>query len=177
MRFGVLSTYLYFKTIGMPSSVLYRLQPLFSVLVFGFLLFTSGCAAQKKKGSQGITGSVLWRSGNLMPSPDAKANNAKGTPIVREILIYELTANTKAEPAEEAGFYQKINSKLIKKVTSDASGRFTVSLPEGYYSIFVKEDKGLYANLFDDTMNIHPVHVQKGKWEKMDIIVDYAAVY
>lgn len=161
----------------MRQAALYRFQLIGSALVFGLLFFTYGCAAQKKKGGQGITGTVLWRSGNLMPSPDAKAINAKGTPIVREILIYELTANTKAEPAEEAGFYQKINSKLIKKVTSNASGRFAISLPEGYYSIFVKEDKGFYANLFDDAMNIHPVHVQKGKWEKEDIIVDYAAVY
>lgn len=161
----------------MPLSVIDRLQTLRSVLVFGLLLGTLGCVAQKKKTSQGIVGTVLWRSGNLMPSPDAKAANAKGTPVVREILIYELTAGTKAEPAEEAGFYQKINAKLIKKVTSNRSGRFSVSLPKGYYSVFVKEDKGLYANRFDDAMNIQPVHVQKGKWEKIDIIIDYAAVY
>ncbi|AEI46843.1 hypothetical protein [Runella slithyformis] len=161
----------------MLQAALYRFQHLCSVLVFGLLLFTYGCAAQKKKGGQGITGTVLWRSGNFMPSPDAKASNAKGTPIVREILIYELTALSKAEPAEQAGFYQKINTKLIKKVTSNSSGRFTVSLPKGYYSLFVKEDKGLYANLFDDTMNIHPVHIQQGQWKKTDIIVDYAAVY
>lgn len=161
----------------MPKSAFYPLQQLSCALLFGLFLITSGCAAQKKKGSQGVSGTVLWRSGNLMPSPDAKTSNRKGSPIVREILIYELTDNSRVEPAEESGFYKQINSKFIKKVTSDKEGRFTVSLPAGYYSLFIKEEKGLYANLFDDAMNINPVHIQKGKWEKMDIIVDYAAVY
>ncbi|WP_428665943.1 hypothetical protein [Runella sp.] len=161
----------------MSKSALYSLQPSVCILLFGLFLLTSGCAAQKKKGSQGISGTVLWRSGNLMPSPDAKTSNRKGSPIVREILIYELADNSKVEPAEESGFYRTIHTKLIKKVTSDKEGRFTVSLPAGYYSLFIKEEKGLYANLFDDAMNINPVHIQKGKWEEIDIIIDYAAVY
>lgn len=161
----------------MTTAAFCPLKRLFYVVFMGFLLTTAGCAAQKKKDSQGISGTVLWRSGNLMPSPDVKVAKSKGSPIVREIFIYELTRNTQTEPAEEAGFYQKINAKLIKKVTSNQAGRFKVDLPAGYYSLFVKEDKGFYANLFDDAMNINPVHIQQGKWEKMDIIVDYAAVY
>jgi hypothetical protein len=47
----------------------------------------------------------------------------------------------------------------------------------GYYSVFTKEDKGLYANLFDDAMNINPVQVQRRRWTKIEVVVDYQAVY
>jgi hypothetical protein len=110
-----------------------------------------------------------------MPGPGVKPS--KGSPVVREIYIYELTSDKQTEPAEEAGFYQKINSKLVKKVKSDKKGLFSVLLPPGYYSLFVKEEKGLYANLFDDAMNINPVQIRKGKWEKFEFIIDYQAVY
>ncbi len=161
----------------MPRSTIYHALKVFSVAFIGLLFTSSGCTAQKKKGSQGISGTVLWRSGNLMPSPDVKVTNPKGSPIAREILIYELTSSNQTEPADDAGFYRKINSKFIQKITTNKAGRFKVTLPAGYYSLFTKEDKGLYANLFDDAMNINPVQVRKGKWEKIEIIIDYAAVY
>lgn len=142
---------------------------------FGIFFLTTFSFAQKKKVTQGINGKVLWKAGNLMPSPDVKPS--KGSPIVREIFIYELTSNKQTEAVEEGGFYQKINSKLVKKVKSDKKGLFSVLLPPGYYSLFSKEEKGFYANLFDDAMNINPVQVRKGKWGKFEFIIDYQAVY
>ncbi|MFN8347664.1 MAG: carboxypeptidase regulatory-like domain-containing protein [Spirosomataceae bacterium] len=124
---------------------------------------------------QGITGKVLWKTGNLMPGPGAKPS--EGSPVVREIYIYELTSQKQTESAEESGFYQKINSKLVKIVKSDKKGVFSAALPTGYYSLLVKEEKGLYANLFDDAMNLNPVQIRKGKWTKFDISIDYQAVY
>lgn len=141
----------------------------------GIFLLTTLAFAQKKKITQGINGKVLWKAGNLMPGPGVKPS--KGSPIVREIFIYELTSDKQTEAAEEAGFYQKINSKLVKKVKSDKKGVFWVSLPAGYYSLFAKEEKGFYANLFDDSMNINTIQVRKGKWEKFEFVIDYKAVY
>lgn len=146
-----------------------------SLLLFGLLFFQAGCAAQKKKNTQGITGKVLWKAGNLMPGPGVKPS--EGSPVVREIYIYELTSPKQTESAEETGFYKKINSPLVKIIKSDKKGVFSVALPAGYYSLFVKEEKGFYANLFDDAMNINPVQVRKGTWLHSDIIIDYQAVY
>lgn len=143
--------------------------------LFGTLLFTTLSFAQKKKVTQGINGRVLWKAGNLMPGPGVKPS--KGSPVVREIYIYELTSGKQTEAAEEAGFYRKINSKLVKKVKSDKKGLFSVLLPPGYYSLFAKEEKGFYANLFDDAMNINPVQIRKGKWDTFELVIDYAAVY
>lgn len=141
----------------------------------GIFLLTFLSFAQKKKVTQGINGKILWKAGNLMPGPGVKPS--KGAPVVREIYIYELTSNKQTETAEEGGFYRKINSKLVKKVKSDKKGLFSVLLPPGYYSLFTKEEKGFYANLFDDAMNINPVQVRKGKWDQFEFVIDYAAVY
>ena len=139
------------------------------------LFLTTLSFAQKKKVTQGINGKVLWKAGNLMPGLGVKPS--KGSPVVREIYIYELTSDKQTEAAEEAGFYRKINSKLVKKVKSDKKGLFSVLLPPGYYSLFSKEEKGFYANLFDDAMNINPVQIRKGKWDTFELVIDYAAVY
>ncbi|MFN3378833.1 MAG: carboxypeptidase regulatory-like domain-containing protein, partial [Runella zeae] len=82
-----------------------------------------------------------------------------------------------AETDEGGVFYKNIQTKLIKKVKSDKKGNFCVGLAPGYYSVFVKEDKGLYANLFDDAMNLNPIHISQGKWEKQDLEINYQAVY
>jgi hypothetical protein len=133
--------------------------------------------AQKKAPTQGVKGVVLWKAGNFMPSPDTKSPLPKGMPIVREIWIYELTNQNQTEVSEEATFYKKINAKLIKKVKSGKDGRFVVSLPVGQYSVFAKEEKGFYANLFDDAMNLNPLTINKKKWTRIEVVIDYEAVY
>ena len=139
------------------------------------LLITTLAAAQKN--TQGISGRVLWKAGNFMPTVGVKASVPKATPVVREVYIYALTNDKQVEAGEGAGFYQKVNSILVKKVKTNNKGQFSVSLPVGYYSVFTKEDKGLYANLFDDAMNINPVQVQRRRWTKIEVVVDYQAVY
>ncbi len=139
------------------------------------LLITTLAAAQKN--TQGISGRVLWKAGNFMPTVGVKASVPKATPVVREVYIYALTNDKQVEAGEDAGFYQKVNSILVKKVKTNNKGQFSVSLPVGYYSVFTKEDKGLYANLFDDAMNINPVQVQRRRWTKIEVVVDYQAVY
>ena len=129
-----------------------------------------------KKPTQGIAGVVLWKAGNLMPSPDAKTPKAKGLPVQREVYVYALTPESQTEKDGE-GFYQKIKTKFIKKTKTDAKGHFWVRLPVGYYSLFVKEEKGFFANAFDDAMNINPVQVERRKWTKTALVVDYQAVY
>src|SRR5690606_16609944 len=104
---------------------------------------------------QGIAGKVIWESGNHMPSPDApRAGGRKG--IARTVYVYEVTKGNQVSTAEGV-FHSNIKSKLIKEVTSDANGYFEVNLEPGKYSLFTKEEQGLYANLFDGENNIFPV--------------------
>ncbi len=135
---------------------------------------TEPVAVSEKDIQQGICGSIVWKSGNLMPSPDREMPNAK--PIQRELFVYELTNISQA--TLQNGFYTAIAKSKIKSVKSNAEGKFCLDLPEGEYSLFVKEgDKGLYANSFDGKGNIFPVKVSKCKVSLIVFTVDYQAAY
>jgi hypothetical protein len=124
--------------------------------------------------NQGICGSIVWKSGNLMPSPDQVP--VKPKPVQRELFVYDLT--NKDQATLQNGFYKAIVTNLIKSVKSDSEGKFCLELPEGRYSLFVKEgDKGLYANQFDGDGNIFPVKVTKDKLSIIVFSIDYQAVY
>lgn len=126
------------------------------------------------KVQQGICGTIFWKSGNLMPSPDRPTPKAK--PVQRELVIYDLT-NT-AEATRENGFFQNIATKFIKSVKSDEEGKFCISLDEGRYSLFVREtSKGLFANSFDGNGNIFPIKVTKDKISIIVFYIDYQASY
>ncbi|MDR6564731.1 MULTISPECIES: carboxypeptidase regulatory-like domain-containing protein [unclassified Arcicella] len=123
---------------------------------------------------QGICGTIFWKSGNMMPSPDRPTPKAK--PVQRELVVYDLT-NT-AETTRENGFYQTIATKFIKSVKSDEEGKFCVDLEEGRYSLFIREgNKGLYSNLFDGDGNIFPIKVSKDKISITVFTIDYQASY
>ncbi len=149
------------------------------ILVLLNLVVSAIVVAQrhKKVVTQGISGIVLWQSGNLMPSPDAPVVTAsKGSPAQREVYVYQLT-NQKQTDASAAPFFGKITTKLIAKVQTGKDGKFKIKLPVGYYSVFTKEDKGLYANQFDDAMNIFAVQVTQNKWSDITFLIDYQAAF
>jgi hypothetical protein len=124
--------------------------------------------------NQGICGSIIWKSGNLMPSPDHEMPKPKG--VQRELFVYDLTNSEQA--TLQNGFYKAIVTNLVKSVKSDTEGKFCLALPEGKYSLFVKEgDKGLYANQFDGDGNIFPVKVTKDNLSMIVFTIDYQANY
>jgi hypothetical protein len=130
--------------------------------------------ASNETPNQGICGSIVWKSGNSMPSPDQAP--PKPRPVQRELFVYELTNSQQA--TLQNGFYKAIVTSLTKSVKSDTEGKFCLELPEGKYSLFVKEgDKGLYANQFDGEGNIFPIKVSKDKVSIIVFTVDYQAVY
>lgn len=139
-------------------------------LVIAALLFLSLPLTAR----QGIRGKVVWVSGNQMPGSGAERTEPKG--IKREIYIYALT--TVAETTQTDGvFFSDIKSRLVKKVRSKKNGKFCVKLPPGQYSVFVKEENGLFANLFDGENHIHPVTVKPGEYEILTIQVNYTASF
>ena len=124
---------------------------------------------------EGIEGYVYRVSGNQMPSPDIKRAPPKG--IKTTIYIYELTKTSQTKAGPEASTYQSINTKLVKKVTSNAKGYFKVKLPAGKYSLFTKDGELFYANLFDEANHIAPVEVKSKAFTKIEIKMDKGAVY
>jgi hypothetical protein len=136
--------------------------------------------AMKNNQSQGITGKIVWLEGNLMPAigDTTMAQRMAGRPVQRTIYIYEPTVGDETEKTQDAGmFYSKIHTKLVKKVNTDGKGTFRIVLPPGKYSVFVLEEKGFFANIFDGEGYINPVIVEAGKFTEMVIKVNYMAFY
>lgn len=123
---------------------------------------------------QGIAGQVLWVSGNQMPSPDAPPSKGRG--VQRTLYIYELTNASQANTTDGV-FHTNIQTNLVTQVVTDANGNFAVSLKPGRYSLFSKEEKGLFASLYDGEMNINPVEVQEGQVTQVEFLINYQASY
>lgn len=124
---------------------------------------------------QGIEGYVYKVSGNLMPGPGRNKPVPKGTKAT--LYIYELTNTSQVVRQAQSSFYSSIKTKPVKQVSSNSKGRFSVQLPPGRYSVFVKKDSLYYANQFDDKNNIFPVEVLPKKMTKIEFRIDYNAVY
>lgn len=135
-----------------------------------FLL--SACSSTQPK--QGLKGQVLWVSGNQMPGPGSKKSSNNG--VQRELHVYELTTIQEATLSPD-GFFSGIQTKLIAIVTTKEDGTFTLRLPAGEYSIFVKEDNGLYANRFDQNNSINPIIIKEKEFAWLPITIDYQATY
>jgi hypothetical protein len=130
--------------------------------------------ASNETPNQGICGSIVWKSGNSMPSPDYEAPKPKG--VQRELFVYELTNSE--QTILQNGFYKTVVTNFVKSIKSDAEGKFCLELSEGKYSLFVKEgERGLYANQFDGDGNIFPVKVSKDKVSIIVFTIDYRANY
>jgi len=142
------------------------------------LIFTAAATfftlSFKAKPKQGLEGFIYFLSGNRMPSPDVKP--AKPSGYSTTLFIYELTNRNQVSAVNHSPFYSNISTKLVKTVKSNDEGYFKVKLPPGDYSLFVKKDTLLYANLFDGE-NINPVKVEAGKFTQVTMNVDYDAVY
>jgi hypothetical protein len=110
-----------------------------------------------------------------MPSPDQKREPPKG--IKTEVFIHELTGANQVTPGDRAGFYKSVNSKLVKKVSTNEKGFFKVKLQPGTYSVFTRVDSLYYANLFDQDNKIYPVEVQKKKMTEVVIKQDFNSFY
>lgn len=146
-----------------------------SILSTGFL-FTN-CKPYKPEG-QGITGTVTWLEGNQMPMVTQSgdpATKSAAKPIQRTVRVYPLIKFSDLKI--ENGLYTALAEKPITEVETDENGKYSLQLSPGRYSIFVVEEGGLFANIFDGEGNVQPVTVKENEWTLLDIIVNYKAVF
>ncbi len=137
------------------------------------LFFFISCAGTRIL-HQGVRGQVIWMEGNRMPGPGKTAS--PGQPVIRILYFYKATENSQAT-SEDGIFYHDIKTRLVKKIKSDSSGHYSLNLPAGTYSVFVGEEKGLYANSLDNRGLINPVEVKKNQVTSLNIRIDYKAYY
>lgn len=121
---------------------------------------------------QGICGRVTWVEGNQMPGPGSRP---KPQGVIREIHVYEIT--TASQVTRTGGLFSEVKSKLVAQAFSKADGSYKISLPPGEYSVFTKEEQGLFANIYDHKGAINPVVVERGKFTTLNISINYKAAY
>lgn len=150
--------------------------------LFGLLLVVAAilaCGSTKKvkseKMTQGITGVVIENIGNQMPMKGEEPPKPKG--IKAEIFVYDKTNINQTVKDPTTGLFTSIATKKIASVVSDSSGKFSVALPVGSYSLFVKIGDSYYANLFNQFNDIHLVSVDSGAIVTTTIRVNHRAVY
>ncbi|MDI9366255.1 MAG: hypothetical protein QM541_14960 [Flavobacterium sp.] len=131
--------------------------------------------AKKEIITQGITGVVFEFTGNQMPMQGEEPPKPKG--IKAEILVYEKTNINQTVKDAKTGFFTKITTQKIATVVSDSTGKFSVALPVGTYSLFVKMGNSYYANLFNQFNDIHAVSVHSGTIATTTIRISHKAVY
>lgn len=124
---------------------------------------------------QGIEGYVHLVTGNQMPGPGIQRPVPRG--MKTTVYIYELTNINQVTKPGQSPFYSSIQTKLVSRVVSNGKGYFSVQLPPGRYSVFTKKDALYYGNLFDEKNNIFPVQVSPKKMTKIEVQVNYNAVY
>ena len=98
--------------------------------------------------ASGVRGTVVWRSGDLMPPIDP--GRAKISPV--SVPLYVFQGNT-----------------CVATLCSDKDGRFQLALPAGRYTIVVQVSG---ADAIAKT-----VQVRGDQWTELDIHVDAGATY
>lgn len=111
-----------------------------------------------------------------MMSEDGKADSqATPKPIKRTVRVYPLIKFSDLKM--EDGLFTAVAEKPITEVESNESGVYSVQLSPGKYSVFIVEEDGLFANIFDGEGNVNPVTVKENEWTLLDVVVNYKAVY
>lgn len=136
------------------------------------LIFVVGTDAYAQR--QGIKGEVFWLGGNQMPALGRQSSDPDQG-VVREILFYEATHLKDVDQIAD-GLFTNVKTKLIATARSLPDGSFTIRLPPGEYSVFVKETGGLFANLVDRTNTLNPVTVKPKQYAWLTITIDYEMV-
>jgi hypothetical protein len=135
-----------------------------------------GCSSAKKAQTstdQGLTGRITEVKGNQMPMKDAAPSAGKG--VLTKVLIYEPTTISQTTRVGTSSFYTAIHTKQVASVDTDSTGAYTISLPEGSYSVFIQRDKQFYANLFDTGNRIAHFTVEKGKLTTANLVISAGA--
>lgn len=110
-----------------------------------------------------------------MPSPDLPTSSPKG--IQTTVFVYEPTNITQVIREGNTPLYTSISTKMVASIETDSTGAFMLALPVGSYSIFVKQGKGFYANLFDTKNNIALFEVEADKLTTVKLTVSSKAAF
>ncbi len=151
----------------------------FLFLVLMAFLALTGCSSGKNLHqstiTEGISGRITITAGNQMPMKGAEQPVPRGTQAT--VLVYEPTNLNQVTRSGNTPVYTAIHTKRVASVETDSTGSFSLSLPPGSYSVFIKQGGQFYANLFDTRNNIALFVVEPGKVTPVNLTVSVSASY
>ena len=106
----------------------------------------TGAGSETTNGAVTLSGLVIRRSGNCMPTIDDgdggdggnRPNPCLETPVTARIFVFE--AVSLSEDLDGDGLPS--GQQPVEATSSDSSGRYSVSIPPGRYSVFVADPDG-----------------------------------
>lgn len=142
------------------------------LLLVAHCMFSPGNLAPKLQNSEGITGYVRILKGNQMPMHGKAQAAGSG----RQSEVYIFSAVPVGNAAGTSPLFSKINARLVATAKTDSAGHYTVHVPPGRYSLFVKEEKGFFSNEIDDGY-FTPVNVQANQLTVKNINVTLQSTF
>ena len=124
---------------------------------------------------QGISGLVTEAKGNQMPMKGADLQDNKG--LQTTVYVYEATNISQVTRSNKTGVYVSILTKRVASITTDSLGAFTIALPVGKYSLFIKMGDAYFANAFDQYNNICLIEVTEKKLTNARLVLNSNAFY
>ena len=154
----------------------------FILIVFVIFIFVVPVvSSQKRESKQGIRGIITTRVNQNAADYSCSVVNA-AKPVAREIAVYQplkfsdLKHCDYANPNCSPDVWDAIKGRLVTKIKSDKKGVFRVALPEGKYSLIVKEENGYYVpgnypKMTNET-DAMTVEVVKGKFSETNLEIN-----
>ena len=150
---------------------------LFTLVISTTILIS--CLTAKNQGfttpHQGIKGYVTENQGNRMPMKQIEQKVSKG--LQCRILIFESTSINDTKPNYISNLYEIIRTKQVGFVETDSTGQFSVELPEGKYSLFIKQGDKFYANIFNQYNQIALFEVLPNQFTEAHLTLNRGATY
>lgn len=139
------------------------------------IIFLFACSGLKsgRQISQGLSGYIYLLRGNQMPSPGRPVS--KGHGVSREIFIYEPA--TISQTTGNSPMFNRINVRLISQTKSDSAGHYSINLPMGTYSVFIKEEGKFFAAESNGTGVLNPIIITRNTVTKKDFTINNGAAY
>lgn len=126
--------------------------------------------------SQGISGFVVYLSGNQMPTNQSDQSRGNSQPVRTKIWIFSgkiLSTGSPRWPLDKA---QK-HPRLIGWTMSDANGKFQVGLPSGEYTVLAEYGTDLYLNKFLGDGSFASVQVINNQVTEVQLFNDENAAF
>jgi hypothetical protein len=153
------------------------MKPLFALIIITTTI--TACFSTKKlsitSASQGIKGYVFENQGNRMPMKGIEQKISKG--FACTVLVFEPTSINETTPHNISNLYEIIHTKQVASVDTDSSGYFSVDLPVGEYSLFIRLGNKYYSNLFNQFNQIGLFEVLPDKYTEAKLIMNRGATY